>query len=191
MKKQILILITILLVFTTCRKKSDITITAWNYALGEPIANAEVIIIESQYIGGLFNAGTKCKEIAQATTDANGQCFFSNLKLKKDNSIQYAAKIKYSYGKSDRYNCNVTENSEVKLEKMNKLVLNSSTYDCSFKVQYNNMFNPGVNGDSLILSISSPRYEVPNQPYPFGGGGFFHLLYITAVLGEHHLFCKI
>jgi hypothetical protein len=35
------------------------------------------------------------------------------------------------------------------------------------------MFNPAVNGDSLILSINSPRYEVPNQPYPFGGGGVF------------------
>ena len=170
MKKQILILVAILLVFTTCRKKSNISITAWNYALGEPITNAEVIIIESQYKGGLFNAGTQCKEIAHATTDANGQCFFDNLKLKKNQNVQYAAKIKYSYDKSDNYHCNVTENSEIKLENSNNKVLNSSTYDCFFKVQFNNLLNPSQTNDSIAIGIISPKYEVPGQPYPFGGG---------------------
>jgi hypothetical protein len=163
------IYIPLLFLLIACRKKSDITITAWNYALAEPIANSEVIIVESQYKGGLFNAGTECKEIAKATTDANGQCVFSNLKLKTKSSLQYAAKIKYSYGKSEYYNCNVTANSEVKLGN-NDIVLNSSTYECYFKVQYNNLLNPSILGDSMAIGLISPKYEVPGQPYPFGGG---------------------
>jgi len=161
MKKQILILTAILLVFTTCRKKSDISITAWNYALGEPIANAEIAIMEVKYKGGLFSAGTECREIAHATTDANGQCFFSNLKLKKEQNVQYAAKIKYSYAKNTFYNCNVTENSEIKLENSNNKILNSSTYDCFFKVNYLNALNPSISGDSLVVAINGPKYEVP------------------------------
>jgi hypothetical protein len=161
-----------LLTLITCKKKSSITVKAYNYAMGEPIANAEVIIVESKIEGGLFSATSDCKEVAHATTDANGQCVFTDLKLKKKQSVQYAAKIKYSYGKSDLYNCNVTENSEIKLGS-NNLVLNSSTYDCFFKVQYNNLLNPSQVGDSMIVSISSPKYEVLGQPYPFGGGGAF------------------
>lgn len=164
--------ICVLLFFTTCRKKSDVTITAWNYALAEPIANAEVIIVESKFEGGLFNANSTCKEIAKAITDANGKCIFNDIKLKKTKGVQYAAKLKYSYGKSDRYNCNVTENSEVKLGN-STVVLNSSTYDCFFKIQTNNLLTPSLPGDSLIARIKSPKYEVPGQPYPFGGGGVF------------------
>jgi len=170
MRKLFLVLPALL--FFTCRKKSDISITAYNYALGEPIANAEVIIVESKINGSLFSASTECKEIAHATTDANGQCIFTDLKLKKKQSVQYAAKVKYSYGKSDSYNCNVTENSEVKLGE-NNLVLNSSTYDCFFKIQYNNALNPSQAGDSIIVYMTSPKYDVPGQPYPFGGGGAF------------------
>lgn len=177
MKKQILILVAILLVFTTCRKKSDISITAWNYALGEPIANAEIMIVESQYKGGLFNAGTECKEIAIATTDANGQCFFNNLKLKTKSSVQYAAKIKYSYGKPDLYNCNVTENSEVKVEKTNKLVLNSSSYKSYIRVYFNNILKPSQLKDSIWYALKRPVYQAPSDKFPNGGGsvvaGFF------------------
>jgi hypothetical protein len=170
--KKLVFLIPVIILLYTCRKKSDISITAWNYALAEPIANAEVGIFEVEYQGGLFNAGTKCKEVAHATTDNEGKCFFNSIKLKKNKKVQYSAKVKYSYGKDDRYNCNVTENSEVKLGN-NNLVLNNSAYDCFFKVQYNNLLNPSQLGDSLIVSLSTPKYEVPGQPYPFGGGGVF------------------
>lgn len=169
-----LIIVLPLGLLTTCRKKSDIEITAYNYALGEPIANAEVIIVESTLRGGLFNASSDCREIASATTNKEGRCAFDNLKLKTKKGVQYAAKIKYSYGKSDRYNCNVTQNSEVKKGSSNKLILNSSTYDSYFKVQYNNLLNPSIPGDSIIVYLTSPKYEVPGQPYPFGGGGVFN-----------------
>jgi hypothetical protein len=171
--KKLLTFILLLFLLSTCRKKSDIVITAYNYAMGEPIADAEVIIVESKLSGGLFSATSECKEIAKATTDGNGKCVFNDLKLKKNKNVQYAAKIKYSYGKNDSYNCNVTENSKVNLGN-NNLVLNSSTYDCFFKVQYNNALNPSISGDSLIVYMTSPKYEVPGQPYPFGGGGAFN-----------------
>ncbi len=166
--------LTILCLFTTCRKKSDIEITAYNYALGEPIVNAEVIIVESTLRGGLFNASSDCKEIASATTDDEGRCAFDNLKLKTKRGIQYAAKLKYSYGKSDRYNCNITENSEVKKDGTSNLILNSSIYDAFFKVQINNLLNPSIPGDSLIVGMMSPEHNAPDQPYPFGGGGVFY-----------------
>ncbi len=172
MKKLILILLPILIILTACRKKSDISITAWNYALAEPIAGAEIAIFEVEYQGGLFNPGINCKEIAHATTDNNGKCIFNDLKLKKNKKLQHAAKIKYAYGKEQFYNCNVTKNSEVKLGN-NNLILNSSDFSCFFKVQYNNLLTPSQLGDSLIVSLSTPKYEVPGQPYPFGGGGVF------------------
>ena len=170
--KNIMLLTTLIFLLSACRKKSDITITAYNYALAEPIANAEVIIVESSYSGNIFSASVKCKQIASATTDANGQCVFNDLKLKKNGSQQYAAKIKYSYGKSDFYNCNVTDNSKISLGN-NNLILNSSDYNAYLRVQYYNTLNPSISGDSLIVSIASPRYTVPGQPFPFGGGGVF------------------
>ncbi|MCA0430496.1 MAG: hypothetical protein LCH32_08335 [Bacteroidetes bacterium] len=172
-----ILIIFILIVFTTCRKKSDITITAWNYAMAEPITNAEVAIFEVKYKGGLFSAGTECKEIAHATTDANGQCFFSNLKLNKNNGLQYAAKVKYSYGKADFYNCNVTENSEVKVLNKNDLTLNSSDYDAFIKFQFNNILNPSISGDSIWFSSKTRAYNLPEKPYPYGGGGLLNTFY--------------
>lgn len=170
--KKLIVFTMFTILLNACRKKSDIIITAYNYALAEPIANAEVIIVESSYSGNLFSASVKCKQIASATTNANGQCVFNDLKLKKNGSQQYAAKIKYSYGKSDFYNCNVTENSKVSLGN-NDLVLNSSDYDAYFRVHYNNTLNPSISGDSLIVSMANPKYTVPGQPYSFGGGGVF------------------
>jgi hypothetical protein len=145
----------------------------YNYALGEPITDAKVVLIKTKLSGGLFSAGYECKNIEEKTVDVNGYCYFEDERLRTDNTYQYACKIKYAYGKEIKYNCNPTENSVILAGKTNEKVLHDETFDCFFKVQYNNMFNPAVNGDSLILSINSPRYEVPNQPYPFGGGGVF------------------
>lgn len=126
-----------LLLLNSCRKKNDLDITVYNYTLGEPIADAEVVILQVKYRGGLFNASGDCKEIAQAKTDIEGKCRFNNIRLKTTSSVQYAAKVKYAYGKAETYNCNVTENSEIKKRSNNYLVLNASSYECYFKIKKN------------------------------------------------------
>ena len=176
MIKAIKYVIYIILVFSllTCRKKSDVNITVYNYAMSEPIAFAEVGIFEVRYKGSIFSASAECKEIAHATADENGRCIFDNVKLKNTKAVQYVAKIKYAYGKAESYNCNVTQNSEVLKTGTNNLVLNNNDFDAYFKVQYNNLLNPSQSGDTLVIGIASPKYSVPNQPYPFGGGGVFY-----------------
>ena len=40
-------------------------------------------------------------------------------------------------------------------------------------MQYVNLLNTTISGDSLIISIVSPKWTVPGEPYPTGGGGAF------------------
>lgn len=158
----------ILCLFTTCRKKSDIEVTAYNYALGEPIANAEVVIMESTPGGRFFSASSDCRKVASAITNNDGRCTFYDLKLKTRKGVQYSAKIRSSYGDRHSYDCSVTEESEVKKNRSGSLILNSSIYSCNFIVRYKNLLNPSIPGDSLYVYIASAKYEVPGQPYPFG-----------------------
>ncbi len=167
-------IILLIMFLSACRKKTDIKVRVYNYALGEPITDAKVVLIKTKLSGGLFSAGYDCKTIEEKTVDADGYCFFSDEKLRTDKTYQYACKIKYAYGKDVRYNCNPTENSVVIAGKTNEKILHDETFDCFFKVIYNNTLNPSISGDSLIVYMTSPIYEVPGQPFPFGGGGVFN-----------------
>ena len=180
MIKSIKYVIYTILIFSqfTCRKKSDIIITVYNYALGEPIAYAEVGIFEVRYKGGIFSASAECKEIAHATADVNGRCIFDNVKLKNTKAVQYAAKVKYAYGKVVNYNCNVTQNSELQKTNFNSLVLNNSDFDAYLKVNFINILNPSIIGDSIWIDIKTREYSLPDSPYPYGGGGLIRAFYV-------------
>lgn len=156
-----------------CKRKTNISLTAYNYALAEPIAGAKVVIIERKSGGGIFSPIFSCKEIAQATTDANGECVFDKTRLKTRESYDYFAVVNYAYGKAQGYPCGGKTSGFFNVGKTNSQVLNYSNFECYLRIQYNNKLNPAQTGDSLYLYISSPKYTVPEQPYPFGGGGVF------------------
>ncbi len=168
-------IILLIMFLSACRKKTDIKVRVYNYALGEPITDAKVVLIKTKLSGGVFSAGYDCKTIEEKTVDADGYCFFNDEKLRTDKTYQYACKIKFAYGKETFYNCTPTENSVVLTGETNDKVLHNETFNCFFKVQYNNLLNPSQTGDSLYVYMTSPKYEVPGQPYPFGGGEYLSI----------------
>ncbi len=110
-----------ILVFTTCKKKTNIKLRVFNYAMNEPITDAKVILIESETSGSLFSAHTTCKTIAESTVDADGYCYFDNERLKKNG--QYACKVSYAYGKPQTNNCTVTQTSKITAGQNNDRIL--------------------------------------------------------------------
>lgn len=156
-----------------CKRKTNISLTAYNYALAEPIAGANVVIVERKSGGGVFSPMYSCKEIAKAITDGNGECMFDKERLKTRESYDYFAVVNYAYSKAQSYPCGGKTSGFFNVGKTNSQVLNYSSFECYFKVQTNNILNPSIPGDSISMHISSPKYTVPGKPYPFGGGGVF------------------
>ena len=170
--KYILIIICVCS-FLTCRKKTNATAIAFNYALNEPIANATIVLVEKHDGGGIFSSNSACKEIASTTSNTNGECFFDKEKLKTNKKYSYYLAIKNAYGKAQSYSCGGKTSGFLDIGKTNQQILNLSDFDAYFKIQYNNLLNPSQAGDSIAVGVISPKYIVPNQPYPFGGGGVF------------------
>ena len=167
--------IIILLVFTTCKKKTDIKVIAYNYAMGEPISNATIVIVEKkgENGGGIFAGNASCKIIASAITDNNGECYFDKEKLRTNKNLSYFVNISNAYGKDESYPCGGYSVNSIDVGKTNTKIVNDSYIDAYFKVKYVNLLNPSISGDSLNISIAVPKWTVPGQPYPFGGGGAF------------------
>lgn len=103
-----LLLILILPVFITCKRSTALKVKAFNYALNEPIANANVVIVERK-TSGFLSASYSCKEVANATTDNNGECLFDEEKLKKREAYDYYAVINNAYGKVQYYHVAVKQ----------------------------------------------------------------------------------
>jgi hypothetical protein len=154
-------------------------IQVYNYAMGEPIANATVLLLESRVTGGLFSGSSTCKTIASATTNGNGECTFDNEKLRKDKSYLYACNVSYAYGKDQFYTCGQKYGNAIQVGKTNTQVLNVSSFDAYVRVQINNLLSPSSTVDSLVISINTPKYQAPDQAFPFGGGGVMGGVYTT------------
>jgi len=164
------LILTLLLSLSTCKRKTTIKVNAYNYALAEPISNASIVLVEKK---DATAGGTSCKVIAEATTDANGECSFEKEKLKIDKKFSYFMAISTAYGKDQSYSCGGNSANYLEVGNTNTKELQSSDFVAYFKVQYTNLLNPSISGDSLVIAVTSPKYTVPSQPYPFGGGGLF------------------
>jgi hypothetical protein len=172
MKQVILILIVIVISFTACKKETNVDVTVYNYAMGEPVADATVVLLEQSGTTG-SGSNASCKVIATATTDNNGHCVFNKEKLSTSSSYQYACNVSNAYGKDQTYSCGQKSSNLLQVGKTNELTLNLSYFDAYIRVQYNNLLNPSQAGDSLIIGINSPKYQAPDQSYLYGGGGVF------------------
>ena len=183
--KTYLSILICLVLFTACKKETNIDVTVYNYAMGEPVADATVVLLEQSGTTG-SGSNASCKVIATATTDNNGHCVFSKEKLRTSSSYQYACNVSYAYGKDQSYTCGQKSSNLLQVGKTNELTLNLSSFDAYMRVQYNNLLNPSQSGDSLILWMTTPKYTVPSEPYPFGGGGGqYQPLHIMVVLVFH------
>ena len=173
-----------IVLFTSCKKETNIDVTVYNYAMAEPVADATVVLLEQTGDAG-GGSGASCKVIATATTDNNGHCVFSKEKLRTSSSYKYACNVSYAYGKNQTYTCGQKASNLLQVGKTNELTLNLSSFDAYIRVQYINLLNPSISGDSLIISIGSPKYQVPGEPYPYGGEGYFTALHITTIHNTH------
>ena len=158
----------------SCKKKTTIDAKVFNYALNEPVANATVVLVERKVGSGLFGGAYNCTEIASATTDADGNCSFDKEKLKTRKSFDYYLAITKAYNVPQTYPCGGKTNGFLKVGISQTNLLDASAYDAFLKVQFNDIFNPAIIGDSLFVSINNPVYQIPSEPYPFGGGQVFY-----------------
>jgi hypothetical protein len=168
-KYSIFLILTLL--FCTCKKKTSTEVIIFNYALGEPVANAKVVLVERKLSG--FAASYSCEEIDSRTTDANGKCSFDNKKFKTNSKYQYYTAVTEAYGKSQSYPCGGKTRGFLKVGTTNKSTDEIGIIPAYFKVQLNSLFDPAQAGDSLYITIRNPNYQVPGQPYPVGGGGVY------------------
>jgi hypothetical protein len=115
------------LFLATCKKKTDITVKVFNPALNEYVAGAGVVLLEIKdpsSLGAISGGSSDCKEIASATTDANGVATFDQEKLKTKSRYHYKVSIKESWGIAHQNPCggqvknylNVGEPQEIRLD---------------------------------------------------------------------------
>lgn len=154
----------LLMVFTTCKKKTDIEVKVYNPYIEEYVANATVVIVakKGESGGGLFSGRASCSEIATATTDVNGIAHFDNQKLKTREGYKYFGVVKEAWGVTKSYPCGGYQGSYLDKGKSNSILLTEYT-EGSINVQVNNMFNPAIAGDSIIfksnrLAVYDPKF---------------------------------
>lgn len=166
----------------TCKKKTSIQVHVFNPALDEYVPNATVVLVEKTGDGGggLFGgADAKCKEIATATSDANGNCYFEKEKLKRSNGYDYFCVVKESWGISQGYSCANHTSGFIDKGKANDIIVTDQS-KAYLQVQYNNLLNPSQSGDSLIVSLTTIEYPNPKGGVVYGGGGGSELFLITV-----------
>ena len=156
--KQLLkysLLFTVCLLCLTCKKKTSLTATAFNYALNEPIAGATVVLVERKENGGLSGSNNSCKEIASATTDENGKCHFDKEKLKTNKKYTYFLAITSAYDLPQGYPCTGKTSGFLEPGETQEKILDASGFEGYIKLRENNLFNPTQTGDSLEVKIAS------------------------------------
>jgi hypothetical protein len=160
----------VLLLCVTCKKKTSIDVTVFNYTLNEPVANAKVALIESKERGALA-INSSCNELTSSISDAEGKCSFDNEKLKTRAGYKYFMAITEAYGKTQNYPCGGKTSGFLKAGTNYNEILDVGAFESFLEIKINGALNPSLLGDSLNISIVNPIYKVPGQPYAFGGGG--------------------
>jgi hypothetical protein len=170
---QIIILLISTLVFTTCKKKTTISVKVFNPALNEYVSGAVVSLLEIKDTKGFIGIGSKteCNEIATVTTDANGIATFDKEKLHKASKYKYKLAIKESWGIAHSDPCGSAREDYLDVGKTQEIQL-SDYLEIEYKVEYNSSYlNPGISGDSLIADIAPMVYYDPMIGHTQGGGG--------------------
>lgn len=153
----------------TCKKSTDIKITLFNYSLGEPVANAQVALVERKE-GALFSKNDGCTEIAHATTDADGVCHFNSEKLRKNKAYDYFVGVTNAYGMAQFYPCEGKTSGFIDKGGSQEQTLNSGEFDGFLIVKENNLLSPSSPSDSIYIHILSDYYTIPDHSQGGGGG---------------------
>lgn len=167
---QLIILLILTIVFTTCKKKTNITVKVFNPALNEYVTGAVVSLMEVK--DGSLLTGGSCNEIATATTDVNGIASFDREKLRTNKKYHYKVGIKESWGIAHQNPCSGQTQNYLDVGKSQEIQL-SDYLETSVNLQYNNLLNPSQSGDSIAVSVTTIVYYDPMIGHTQGGGGVF------------------
>jgi hypothetical protein len=145
-----LCLITIII---SCKKKTDIEVKVYNPYLDEYTSGATIAIIERKGTagGGIFAGSASCKEIATAVTDVNGVAVFNDTKLKRREGYEYYPVIKEAWGTTNNYPCGGYNGVLLDKGKTNTIIKSDRSDGGDIKIQYSNLFNPAIIGDSIYI----------------------------------------
>lgn len=169
-----LVLIAVVCLISSCRKKTSVTVKLFNPALNEYVANATVVLVEKkgESGGGIFGGNASCKEIAVMTTDANGECYFDKENLRTAGKYNYFCAVKQSWGLDQFYTCGGRTSGFIEKGGSQQIILTDEA-DGFLQVQFNNLLNPSQQGDSLIVSLVTIEYPNPKGGVVQGNGGVF------------------
>ncbi|MBP8033205.1 MAG: hypothetical protein KAZ71_01340 [Bacteroidia bacterium] len=173
MKKYFLKLLLINLVFTTCKKKTDIQVRLYNPYLDEYVQGATVAIIERKGNegGGILTGEVSCKEVATAKTDASGIAIFNETKLKRREGYVYYPVTKEAWGVLNNYPCGGYNGKYITKGKYNTIIKSDRTDGGVVRVQYNNLFNTAMSGDSIYVNAYVITNYDPELGHDVGGAG--------------------
>lgn len=163
----------ILVLCTTCKKKTTINVRVFNPALNEYVVGAEVCLLEIKVTTGFMGIGSKtdCNEIETATTDANGIAIFDKEKLRTAQKYKYRVAMKESWGIAYKNPCSSSREEYLDIGKTQDVQL-SDYHEIDYKVEYNSSYlSPSMSGDSLIATIQPMVYYDPLIGHTQGGGG--------------------
>jgi hypothetical protein len=163
-----ILFISSLVIFFSCKKNTTVTIKLFNPALNEYVANATIVLLE-QTDKSLFSSSS-CKEIASATTDANGVAVFSKENLRTSSSYHYQLGVKDSWGIAHENTCSTQTQNYLDVGKTQEIQI-SDYIEAQFKMQINNALNPSISGDSLVSIVAPMVYYDPMIGHTQGGGG--------------------
>lgn len=169
MKKRILVIFTLATILNSCKNKTSISVQVFNPLIQKNVPDAEIALIERKSGGGLFAPSFDCEEIAIALTDAQGRCFFDREKLKRNKKYDYFCVIKKSWDLEQSYTCSGRSSGFVEIGNTNDIVVIDNLAG-SFSIQYNNLFNPSVVGDSLVVLPKRLEFANPKGGTVGGGG---------------------
>ena len=153
---------------TSCKKNTTVTVKLFNPALNEYVANATIVLLE-QTDKSLFSSSS-CKEIASATTDANGVAVFSKENLRTSSSYHYQLGVKDSWGIAHENTCSTQTQNYLDVGKTQEIQI-SDYIEAQFEMQINNALNPSISGDSLVSIVAPMVYYDPMIGHTQGGGG--------------------
>lgn len=170
-KALILNLLTIglmLVTFTFCKKKTDLKVTVYNPYIQEYVKDAK-ILLEEFHESNFFTSGTygakrydRMKVVVSGYTDENGVIIFSNEKLRSSSMYHYFINLTEIWGSSTKQ---FDRNDFASLDKgnSNERIISDYTKG-TFKIQFNNLFQPAQSGDSICIlpdwyELFDPQYN--------------------------------
>jgi hypothetical protein len=154
---------------SSCKKSTSIDVLVYSYALAKPVPNANVVLIERKL--NSFSGDYNCSEIANATTNSNGECAFDEEKLRTGSRYNYYMALSEAYGLFQTYPCGGKTSGFLEKGQNTKTTIDASGFEVFIVVRENDLLNPSQQGDTLDIRITSGYYNIPGKTYSIGGGG--------------------